>query len=226
MGLKPVCQGMCITRSHAIWFSERGVISSQRPGIFFRVCFCWNWKTVWRNTLEFLPQSLITTTPQVNQELPCWQNYEEDEGGKSGQDKYRGGNFCNSEVRRYWWEDQGEKKHKYEEGDGWLVLFITNCFCPCIFSILSTKKPPSIISGIRLASLVEDWAGACARFIEIDLTESAFKEPSENISGDLKLQERIIDTASCAYIVLPSNRHIHIGWADIWYNLIKKYPRA
>ena len=43
---------------------------------------------------------MITPTPQVNQERPCWHNYEEEEGGKAGQDEDRGGDFCHSEGRR------------------------------------------------------------------------------------------------------------------------------
>ena len=35
-----------------------------------------------------LPQSLITLTPKVNQELHCWKNYKDEEGGKAGKDKY------------------------------------------------------------------------------------------------------------------------------------------
>ena len=31
---------------------------------------------------QIVPQSMITPPPQVNQELTCLQNYEEEEGGK------------------------------------------------------------------------------------------------------------------------------------------------
>ena len=89
MGLNLICQGMWVVRSCAVWSSERVFIGSQRLGNFsLASIFCWNWK----NSLT--AHSRIATTidiwshtPQVNQELPYWQNYEDQEGGKAGQDK-------------------------------------------------------------------------------------------------------------------------------------------
>ena len=83
---------------------------------------------VWQNTLELLPQSLITTNPQVNQELPFCHNYKDEEGGKAGKDEDLGGDFCHSEGPRYRREDQGGEKQKDEEGAGWHVLFSTHLF--------------------------------------------------------------------------------------------------
>ena len=55
---------------------------------------------VWQQTLESLPQLLITPTPKVNQEILCWHNCEEEEGGKAGQDEDWGGDFCHIEDQR------------------------------------------------------------------------------------------------------------------------------
>ena len=40
-----------------------------------------------QQTHEYLPQSLIYPTPQVNEEIPCWHNYKEEKQGKAGIDK-------------------------------------------------------------------------------------------------------------------------------------------
>ena len=39
MGLKSNCQGRWVARARVIWFAERGVLGSQRPGRFF-ACLC------------------------------------------------------------------------------------------------------------------------------------------------------------------------------------------
>ena len=52
--------------------------------------------------IQSLPHPLIDLTPQVNQELPCWRNYEEEEGDKAGKGEDRIGDFCHSEG----WRDQ------------------------------------------------------------------------------------------------------------------------
>ena len=81
------------------WFST--------PGKFFAcLYFLLELKEiVWQHTIKSPPQLLITPTPQVNQELPCRNNYEEEEGGKSGQGKYLAEDFCHSVGRRNQWED-------------------------------------------------------------------------------------------------------------------------
>ena len=77
------CQVMWVARDRRIWFAERRVIGSQSPGIcFWLLFFVGIEKTVWRNNLESLPQFIINPTPKVKQELPCWKNYEEEEGVK------------------------------------------------------------------------------------------------------------------------------------------------
>ena len=82
-----------IRQEKSYWFST--------PGQYFVVfCFCWNKKMLCQHTLKPLPQSIIATTPQVNQELPCWHNYGEEEVGKVGQGKDWGGEFFHSEGRR------------------------------------------------------------------------------------------------------------------------------
>ena len=107
---------------------------------------------VWQHTLKLLTQSIITPTPQLNQELLCWQNYEEEERGKSGQDKDRGGDFCPSEGRRDWWEDQRRKSTRMrKELVGWMqdsMVFLCltieayiNCFATFLqihFMLLSS----------------------------------------------------------------------------------------
>ena len=71
MGLKLICHCIWVLKSHAIWFIERGIIYSQRPGDFLLASvFCWNWK---KNSLTSHSQIATTTAyqpPQVNQELP------------------------------------------------------------------------------------------------------------------------------------------------------------
>ena len=37
-----------------------------------------------QQTFKYLQQSLIDPTSQVNQEIPCWNNYEEEFGVKAG----------------------------------------------------------------------------------------------------------------------------------------------
>ena len=104
-------------------FSEKVVIDYKLPGnILFASVFFGIRKTLWSHTIEWIPQPLITSNPQVNQELTCWQNYEEEEGVKSGQDEYWGGNLFQSEGQRYLWEYQGGKNQKYEEGAGWMYV--------------------------------------------------------------------------------------------------------
>ena len=108
MGLNLICQEMRVARARTIWFAERGFIGSQHPGnflldsVFFGIK-----KTVWQHTIKSLSKYLINTTPQVNQELLCWHNYEEEEGGKTGQYKYWGGEFYHSEGGINQWEDKG-----------------------------------------------------------------------------------------------------------------------
>ena len=111
------CQGRWVAQARVIWFSERGVIGSQRPGDFcLFVFFSCNWK----NGLKAYYR--ITTTisnhyhPPSQPRASRWHNYEEEARGKSGQDKDRGGVFCHSEGQRDRREDQGEKKWKDEEG--------------------------------------------------------------------------------------------------------------
>ena len=47
-----------------------------------------------------IANTIANHSPQVNQDIPCWGNYEEEEEGKAGQDEDWGGDFCHSEVRR------------------------------------------------------------------------------------------------------------------------------
>ena len=122
--LKLSCNCMWAARAHTIWFSERIVIGSQSPG----QCF------VGFYFLLELKNSLIADhSPQVNHELSCWHNYEEEEGGQAAQEKYLGEEFCHSEGWRYRWEDQGGKMQKDEEGSGW--LFGTHCVLTHPFSL-------------------------------------------------------------------------------------------
>ena len=90
MGLKLICQKIWVARARAIWLAVRGVIGSHRTvncllaSIFVGI----------ENGLT--AHSWVSTTvtnnwhPQVNQELPCCHNYEEEEGCKVGKDEYRG----------------------------------------------------------------------------------------------------------------------------------------
>ena len=140
MGRVGSCDMIRWERSY--WFST--------PGQFFvGFCFLMELKqTVWKHTLKSLTQLLITPTPQVNQELSCWKNYEEEEGFKAGKDEDWGGDFSHIESRRDQWEDQGGKNQKDEEGASYIVLFITHCFCNCPFSRLVVSA--YLIHGVHI----------------------------------------------------------------------------
>ena len=85
MALKLICQEIWFARDRGILFAERGIIGSQRPGDFLLASFFVGIeKKVWQHTIECLTQSLITTNPQVNQQLTCWHNYNEEKEGKGG----------------------------------------------------------------------------------------------------------------------------------------------
>ena len=117
-----------------------------------REIFCWLLfffgigTMVWQHTLELLTQSPITPTPQVNQELPCWHNFEEEEGCKAGQEEDWGGDFCHSEGQRYRWEDQD----KDEEGSGWILIFSTHRFRPRLLSLLVVSA--CLLHGVHMVN--------------------------------------------------------------------------
>ena len=72
-------------------------------------------------TLEYLPQSLIDITPQVNQELPCWHNYKEEEGGKARKDDDRLGTSFTVKVGEINGNIREEKsKSKRKDLVGWM----------------------------------------------------------------------------------------------------------
>ena len=50
-------------------------------------------KMVLQNTLESLPQYLKAANLEVKQELPCWKNDKDEEGGKAVQDGDWGRDF-------------------------------------------------------------------------------------------------------------------------------------
>ena len=150
MGLKLTCQGMWVARARVVWFAERRVIGSCPGNFLLASVFVGIEHMVWQHTLNLLPQSLITSTPQFNQELPCWHNYEEEEGGKAGQDEDQCGDSCHSGCRRYWWEYQGGGNQKDEEGADWIVSFITHRFRPHHFSLLVVSA--CLLHGVQMVN--------------------------------------------------------------------------
>ena len=85
---------------------ERGVITSQNPGIFFGFCFLlellFTQKNIQHCARWSQPQLLITSPQKVNYNLTCWNYYEGEEGGRSGKDADQGGFFNNSEGQINW----------------------------------------------------------------------------------------------------------------------------
>ena len=135
MVLKLICQGMWVTWVRAIWFSEKVVIGSQRPGNFLLA-------SVFLLELKKLltAQPRISTTINNHSHPPSLPRaylltkLQRVGRIKSGQDEDRGGGFCHNEGQRYWWEDQGGWNQKGGEGAGWILLFSTHRFCPSHFS--------------------------------------------------------------------------------------------
>ena len=115
MELNPSCHWMWFPRDSAIWFSERGVIGSQRPGNFcLLVFFCWNEFSHKNQPYAccLLLQSLNPPPHQVHQELIFYQNSRGDEYEVSEQDKNRAGFYCKVQGWRVVYYHKGGKEQE------------------------------------------------------------------------------------------------------------------
>ena len=109
-------QGMWGLRDRAIWFAERGVFGSQRPGNFLLASvFCFNLFSQKNKSTEHLLfataiSKLSLPPPQVHHYLTCCHNFIGDDGEQADKDENWGGVCFKGKGWRFGRENKGRKK--------------------------------------------------------------------------------------------------------------------
>ena len=110
MGLKLICQVICVAQARAICFSERRVIGSQRPDNFCWLMFFYGIEKNGLTSHSWIAATTIYNNSHPPSQPRYFQLAQLKRWGRMKRGtRRRSGWVLLSKVWRYWWEDQGGK---------------------------------------------------------------------------------------------------------------------